>query len=466
MQTPVVATSGNRSEEPIVTDEHEALIRLTGLADAFLVHGRPISRPVDDSVVRIVNGKVMMLRRARGYVPAPINLNVPGVEGKHRPSLLALGGHLKNTVAVTTQDHVIVSQHIGNLSTPEACAQFERTIADYLILFDVKPQAIACDLHPDYRSTIHAYQLGRTMNLPVIPVQHHYAHILSCMAEHRLAAPVLGIAWDGAGYGTDGTLWGGEFLLADYSDFTRVGHLKPYRLPGGEICMREPRRVALSLLYETFGEACLEMDVPPIRSLGSHLAAALIELLKKDVNCPVTTSMGRLFDGISSILGLCHINTFEGEAALALEFAAERFFTPSRPEGYSLPFTTLYPQKRGRGKGFHPASMPFNVNWEPLVRSIVKETMDKHPSGKIGMKFHQALANMIVDARNMFSSHKIVLSGGVFQNSLLNQSIHANLREKDFVMHTHHYFPSHDGGIALGQATHSIFRTSLSSLAI
>ena len=435
---PVVATSGNRSEEPIVIDEQEALVRLNGIADAFLVHNRPIARPVDDSIVRMINGEPIMVRRARGYAPAPITIKTPEFMGKERPSFLAVGGHFKNTIAVTAQDQVIMSQHIGDLSTPEAYAQFERTVSDQLRLFNVKPQAIACDRHPDYRSTIFAKTLGKSMNIPVVPVQHHYAHILSCMAEHGLEGPVLGVAWDGTGYGTDGTMWGSEFLLADYSGFMRVGHLRPFRLPGGEICMREPRRGALSLLYETFGEECLGMDLPPIRSLGPDLAKSLVEVLKKNVNCPITTSMGRLFDGISSILGLRHFNTFEGEAAMALEFLAE----PMEEEDVENTYSFSLEKKR---------DSPI-ADWQLIVKVIVEDFLSGMDAARIAHGFHEEVAYLIPKVANKLKQSQLILSGGVFQNCLLGRLIQAQLRRTNFQVYRSVQVPPNDGGLALGQA--------------
>ena len=450
---PVVATSGNRSEESIVIDERKAPSQLRGIADAFLVHDRPIARPVDDSVVRMVNGDLLMLRRARGYAPVPMTMKAPESKGKTLLPVLAVGGHLKNTVAVTTHDQVVTSQHIGDLSTPEAYAQFERTVSDQLKLFNVKPRAIACDLHPDYRSTVFAKKLGKELDVPVIPVQHHYAHILSCMAEHGLEGPVLGVVWDGAGYGTDGTLWGGEFLLADYSGFKRVGHLRPFRLPGGEICMREPRRVALSLLHETFGEECLGMDLPPVQSLGPDLTRSLAELLKKDVNCPMTTSMGRLFDGISSILGLCHVNTFDGEAATALEFASETSDGESKDANYFIPLITLFPQREiGKGERSLSETNQFIADWRPLVRSVVRETWEGKSSNEIGLKYHQALTKLIVNAAKKIRPVDIVLSGGVFQNSLLLDPAKSGRKGNPVAIHRNRLFSPNDGGIAPGQA--------------
>jgi len=446
LQKPVVATSGNLSEEPIVIDEHEALSRLEGIADALLVHNRPIARPVDDSVVRLVNNEFMMRRRARGYAPVPMTMDVPGLMGKTLPPTLAVGGHLKNTVAVSTENQVVMSQHIGDLSTPEAYAQFTQTVSDHLRLFNVKPRMIVCDLHPDYRSTIFAKTLGQEMNIPVFPVQHHYAHILACMVEHGLEGPVLGVVWDGAGYGTDGTIWGGEFLLADYSGFKRVGHLRPFRLPGGEICMREPRRVALSLLYETFGDECLDLDLPSIRSLGPDLARDLVELLKKNVNCPVTTSMGRLFDGISSILDLCHINTFEGEAAMALEFAAEESITGSTNSNYSVP---LVPEDKGKDKVSTLDAMKIVVDWQDLMKLVIRENLEGKSAEDISLNVHQALARLIGNMSTHVGHSNIVLTGGVFQNTLLLNRLYINGCRKVFV--SSHY-PPNDGGLALGQA--------------
>ena len=452
LQTPVIATSGNRSEEPIVIDEYEALGRLNGIADAFLIHDRPIARPVDDSVVRLVNGNLMMLRRARGYAPTPILIK--SSKRKERPSILAVGGHLKNTVAVTTQDQVIMSQHIGDLSTPDAYTRFEKTVSDHLRLFDIQPQAIACDLHPDFRSTIFAQKLGKAMNIPVVPVQHHHAHILSCMAEHGLEGPVLGVAWDGAGYGPDGTIWGGEFLLADDSGFRRVGHLKPFRLPGGEICMQEPRRVALSLLYETFGEDCLNMDLPPIRSLGRDVAQYLVEILKKNVNCPITTSMGRLFDGISSILGLCHINTFEAEAALALEFAAELGLIHGETPYFTSSLLSVHSNYGEHTKQKTPDKLPFTAIWQNLVKALVLDHLESIPPAQSSLKFHLALTDFIRTISQALGHRQIIFSGGVFQNTQLLRLIQATLSETDFTCHVH--TPSHDGSLSIGQSLYAL----------
>src|SRR6185369_16549965 len=243
---PVVATSGNLSDEPICTDEEEALQRLPGIADVFLVHDRPIARHVDDSIVRVMLDREMMLRRARGYAPLPV--------AQIAPTILSLGAHLKNSVALSAGGSVFVSQHIGDLETPQAHTAFRKVVSDLPRLYEATPEAVACDLHPDYVSTRYAQQLGP----PVMAAQHHYAHVLSCIAEHELHGPVLGVAWDGTGLGTDGTIWGGEFLVVNEKSFERAAHFRSFRLPGGEASIKQPRRTAFGLLYEIFGERAFE----------------------------------------------------------------------------------------------------------------------------------------------------------------------------------------------------------------
>ncbi len=438
---PVIATSGNRSEEPLVIDEQEAVHRLQGIADALLVHNRPIVRPVDDSVVQVVNDKCLMRRRARGYVPTPLSV-APGLDAEHRLSpILAVGGHLKNTIAVTTGNQIIVSQHIGDLSTPQASTQFERTIADMLTLFHFTPQTIACDSHPDYRSAIFAHQFGKQHNIPVIPIQHHHAHIAACRAEHGLQGPVLGVAWDGAGFGLDETMWGGEFLLCDEAGFKRLAHMKPFRLPGGEVCMREPRRVALALLHEVFGEKMLEWDLQPLQSLGHRMTQSLVALLDKDVHCPFTSSIGRLFDGVSALLDLSQVASFEGEAAMALEFLAEREMERHHPQPYRIP---LEPQSE--------LQEPWVADWRPLISAIVRDILEQESPSAIALRFHHALAMLIADVAERIPCSQIVLSGGVFQNALLLKLSESELTKRRFAVYTPQLFNQNDGGLSLGQA--------------
>ena len=309
---PVVATSGNRSDEPICIDEHEALSRLKDIADLFLVHDRPIVRPVDDSVVRVIAGKPTVFRRARGLAPAVAARGV-------KPGILAVGGHLKTTVALSTEAGVVLGQHLGDLDTAEARDAYDRGIADIQRLHDTAPRLIACDMHPDYHST----HVAEGLAAPKLAVQHHVAHVASCMAEHGLEPPVLGVSWDGTGYGTDGTVWGGEFLLVTADGWKRVAHLRPFRLPGGEAAVREPRRSALGLLHAAFGADAFAMtDLAPVAAFTPAERRALATMLDRGLNAPVTTSAGRLFDAVAALIGLRQTTSHEGQAAMELEWAA------------------------------------------------------------------------------------------------------------------------------------------------
>ena len=329
---PVVATSGNLTDEPICTDEGDAFQRLGHIADAFLVHDRPIARHVDDSVAWIMRGVPRLLRRARGYAPLPVLLRAEA------PTILAVGAHLKNTVALSVGRQVFISQHIGDLETPEAMAAFERVIADFLQMYEAAPVAIAHDLHPEYLSSKWARETAnderRTTkdeagvfvlrHSSLVGVQHHHAHLAACLAENGVEGPALGVTWDGTGYGIDGTIWGGEFLLGDAAGFTRVAHLRPFRLLGGDAAVYEPKRVALALLFELYGDAALEMDdLAAVRAFSVSERHLLSRMLARGVNAPVTTSAGRLFDGVAALIGMHQEVSFEGQAAMALEFAAD-----------------------------------------------------------------------------------------------------------------------------------------------
>jgi hydrogenase maturation protein HypF len=288
---PIVATSGNLSDEPICTAEDEALERLSGIADAFLVHDRPIVRHVDDSIVRVVRGRELVLRRARGYAPLPVHLPVP------LPCVLAVGAHLKNSVALSVGRNVFISQHIGDLETSQAWSAFRKVAADLPQLYNATPDTIACDMHPEYLSTKYAAQLSAPMH----PVQHHWAHALACMAENELEAPVLAVSWDGTGYGLDGTIWGGEFLLAGDAGFQRVAHLRQFRLPGGEAAIKQPRRSALGVLHEIRGSKAAERrEIALVSDFAEREFLLLRQMLAKGVNSPVTSSAGRLFDSTPS----------------------------------------------------------------------------------------------------------------------------------------------------------------------
>jgi hydrogenase maturation protein HypF len=491
---PVVATSGNLSDEPICTDEHEALERLGGIADLFLVHNRPIVRHVDDSIARVMLGRELVLRRARGYAPLPIQL--PSSIGNRRSaigdSVLAVGAHLKNTVALSVGPQVFISQHIGDLETDQSFEAFRRVIADLQNLYESRPTVIAADAHPDYLSTQYAQDLakagpplpsppppGRVRSAsgppngglsetapphgaaagparftgvapppsPLIPqlirVQHHIAHVLSCMAENELEPPILGVSWDGTGYGLDGTIWGGEFFLVTGTSCERVAHFRPFRLPGGDAAVKEPRRTALGLLYEMFGEAAFtKTGLAPLQAFSPAELGPLKTMLTRRLNSPQTSSAGRLFDAVASLVGLRHQVHFEGQAAMELEFAlagaevtSEAYPFPPHSDHVSC-FT------------FHP---PLLLDWSPLIESILSDLKAHVPIGLISARFHNALVEAIIAIAKHFGQPRVVLSGGCFQNRYLTERSVRRLQEEGFRPYWHQRIPPNDGGIALGQ---------------
>ncbi len=422
---PVVATSGNRAEEPICTREAEALERLGGIADAFLVHDRPIARPVDDSILRVMAGREMLLRRARGFAPLPMAVSVP------RP-VLALGAHLKDTVALGVSGRVYVSQHLGDLQTPQAMAAFAEAAERLQACYETRPETVACDLHPDYASTQFAESLGR----PLRRVQHHHAHVVSCMAEQGLEGRVLGVAWDGLGYGPDGTLWGGEFLLATRAAFRRAGHFLPFPLPGGERALREPRRVALGLLYEALGPAGLSDFNGPLRAAFSPAEWKLLrEMLEKGLQCPRSSGVGRLFDAVAALIGLRQVQNFEGQAAMELEFLCEEADDIS---GYSVEA--------------RPDNESFVLDWRPMVRHLLADLRQGVGRARIARRFHLGLIDGLLQAARLAGERRVVLTGGCFQNKFLLEAAVQRLEEAGFEPYWHRSIPPNDGGISLGQA--------------
>jgi hydrogenase maturation protein HypF len=420
---PLVATSGNRSDEPTAIDNEEAMTRLKDIADHFLVHDRPIVRVCDDSVVRLTRGRAGILRRARGYAPLGIRVE------RDLPPVLAVGGHLKNTVAIAVGRDVFLSQHIGDLETLEARLAFERAIADLCRLYSFKPEAVVCDLHPDYASTHWAEKSG----LPVVRVQHHEAHVAACAAENNVEGPYLGISWDGTGYGLDGAIWGGEFFRVEGNQCQRVVHLRPFGLPGGDAAVREAWRSAASLLFEVFGgEECSDSRLRLSRDPSSpaeeqFTITKVYEMLARKINVIPTTSVGRLFDAVSSIAGLARQNRFEGQAAMLLESEIGALRTE---EAYALS----------------------GGDWASLISDVVNDSRAGVPIPRIAARFHNALVNWIVEVAEQVAEKQIVLSGGVFQNRYLTERTAATLEARDFTVYTHHRVPPNDGGIALGQA--------------
>ncbi len=429
---PVVATSGNRSDEPICTDEHEALARLAGIADLFLVHDRPIERPVDNSVVRVIAGKPTVFRRARGLAPAVAARGVA-------PGILAVGGHLKTTVALSTEAGVVLGQHLGDLDSPQARDAYDRGIADIQRLHDAQPTLIARDLHPDYHST----RVAEGLAAPKFPIQHHVAHIAACMAEHGLEPPVLGVSWDGTGYGTDGTIWGGEFLRITKGGWTRVAHLRPFLLPGGEAAVREPRRSALGLLHAAFGADAFAMtDLKPVAAFTATERKALAIMLDRGLNAPVTTSAGRLFDAVAALLGLRQTTSHEGQAAMELEWAAEA--------GSAPPATDINPYNINILWEY--AEAPLVLDWQPMLVALLADIRAGEPAGPMAAKFHRALALAIGATAARIGEKTVVLSGGCFQNGALTERALIALNAAGLVPVRHERVPPNDGGLALGQA--------------
>ena len=422
--SPVVATSGNLSDEPICTDENEALRRLAEIADVFLVHDRPIVRHVDDSVARVLLGREQLLRRARGYAPLPISL-----KGNCSPAL-AVGAHQKNTIALAIGDQAFVSQHLGDLDTLESRSAFEAVIASFEQLYGAPEPTIICDLHPDYASTNYAQSRSQAP----FQVQHHYAHALSCMLENQLDAPALAVTWDGSGFGTDGTVWGGEFLQIDKNSFRRTAHLRTFPLIGNEKAVREPRRSALGMLYEMSGDAVFEDRLlSPSCSLSERERQLFPRMVASRINTPRTSSAGRLFDAVAALLDIRQRCSFEGQAAMELEFLATE---GTSSEAYDCRLKS---------------ADDIEVDWEPMIRGILNELAGGAAKPEIARKFHNTLAEMIAAVSKAVGLEAVVLTGGCFQNRLLTELAVARLCREGFQPYWHHRIPPNDGGITPGQ---------------
>ncbi len=403
---PIVATSGNRASEPVCIDGQEALDRLSGIADLFLLHNRPIINRADDSIARIAAGREMVLRRGRGYAPLPVIMHKEA-----RQTVLACGGHLKNAVAFAKGNRLVLSAHVGDLDTLEACDAHEKAVKGLIDFYRDEPSLIVHDAHPDYRSTRTAQ--SRLQNC--LPVQHHYAHALSCMLDNGLDAPCFAVVWDGTGYGVDGTIWGGEFLNISEDGYLRTAHFLPFPLPGGESAIREPYRSTLGLLY-TMGTTSPE---------GQEL---LWQAMKSKINAPLTSSAGRLFDAVAALTGICQQNSFEGEAAMALEYAALK----SDCAG-----TYDFIIKDGL------------IDWRPMVQAILTaEAADKAQTAR---RFHNTLTAIIVTAAQKQANKLVLLTGGCFQNQILLESTVDALRRAGFDPFWHRRVPTNDGGLAAGQ---------------
>ncbi|MGD8921782.1 MAG: carbamoyltransferase HypF [Candidatus Zixiibacteriota bacterium] len=428
----LVMTSGNVAEEPIAIANEEAQERLTGIADYFLLHDRDILQRCDDSIVRFAAGQRRIIRRARGFVPRPVYLPRPTTN-----RILAVGGELKNTIALSRKDTVFFSQHIGDLDNPAAFDSFTECINHLEQVLEVDPDVIACDLHPDYLSSKWA---RRQSGLPVLAVQHHHAHLASVMAENGADEPAIGIILDGTGYGTDGTIWGGEILIGDTGNYERYAYLEPVPMPGGTAAIRQPWRMALSYLKYAYGDFARERPLPLLREIKSESLDTILHMIDARLNSPMTSSCGRLFDGVAALLSVCNENRYEAQAATALEMVA----TPHFAE-----MTRNLATKHAVVSG--PGPIPF----DHLIRNVVEGVTGGDSSNKLAVHFHVDLAELFIAsaraARDDTGVNFVALSGGVYQNVLFFEYISRRLIEEDFIVMTHREVPSNDGGIALGQ---------------
>jgi hydrogenase maturation protein HypF len=438
---PLVMTSGNISEEPIAIDNDEAFERLSGLADVFLMHNRPIRTRCDDSVVSTFQEAIYPIRRSRGYAPFPVYL------ASKSPQILATGGELKNTFCLVRDRYAFMSHHIGDMENVETFQSFQDGITHYEALFRVKPEAIAYDLHPNYLATRYALERGEREGLPFFGIQHHHAHIAACMAENALPTgqPVIGVAFDGTGYGPDGAIWGGEFLVADFHDFKRFAHLKYVPLPGGDAAIRKPARVALAYLWANKIE--WDGDLAPVRSLCAEEISILKSQLRLNINTPLTSSMGRFFDAVASLCGVRQVVNYEAQAAIEFEALAD----PDETGKYE--YTLDADPVPGSSLLINPAS---------LIDAVIMDKQNGVPVSVISARFHHSIAWMVFKVcdqiRKEIGSDQVVLSGGVWQNQTLLQETYELLTSNEFQVHIHRKVPTNDGGLALGQAAVAIHR--------
>jgi hydrogenase maturation protein HypF len=425
----LVMTSGNFSEEPIAIGNDEALERLAPLADYFLLHDREILQRCDDSIARCAAGEPRMIRRSRGYVPAPVFL-----PASLRRRILACGGELKNTIALARDKTVFLSQHLGDLDNPAALAFFENSLALMQKILEIEPELIAFDLHPEYLSTKWALQ---QTHVPRLGVQHHHAHLVSLMAENNINEKTIGIILDGTGYGTDGTIWGGEVLIGEARSFERYAWLQPVLLPGGEAAIHQPWRTAISYLAAAYGGKVAELELPVIQSRRRHELEIILQMIARQLNSPLTSSCGRLFDAVSALLGIREEVTYEAQAAIELEMIVD--------EGEEGVYRAALPERSSDG--------PIPV--APLIESIVKDLRAEVARPRIATRFHRTVVELFVAAahaaRQATGIQRVGLSGGVFQNVFFFTTMLRRLQDEGFEVITHRQVPMNDGGLALGQ---------------
>ncbi|MBU8910525.1 MAG: carbamoyltransferase HypF [Desulfobacterales bacterium] len=431
----LVMTSGNRSGEPLSIDNNDALDAFSHIADYFLLHNRDIYFRADDSIARIQAGEPRFIRRSRGYAPLPVSLN------KKMPKILGCGGGLKSTVCLTRDNYVFLSQHIGDMDNVKVYDFYQNSIDHLKQILDIQPEIIAHDMHPGYMSTDYAKAQN---NVKKVAVQHHHAHAVACMAENDLAGNVIAITLDGTGYGTDGHIWGGEILLCTQKDFKRKAHLSYIKMPGGDAAVMEPWRMAASVLYQAFGDGLFDMDIPYIKEMKKENLSFICRMMEKNLNSPLTSSTGRLFDAVSSLLCIRHKITHESQAAMELEAVAGGELTE---DVYGFDIVKKVNNDR---------DTLFEIDMIPCIRQITDDLKENTSLSRISSKFHNTIVQAFARAAARVSKdtdiRKIVLSGGVFNNDYILSSMIRTLEENNFKVYTHTKVPTGDGGISLGQA--------------
>lgn len=423
LKNPIIATSANLKDEPIIRTKEEIFEKLGNIVDFVLDYNREIVNACDDSVIQIVEDNIIKLRNARGYAPTSIK-----VKKAINKKVLSLGANQKSTITLAFENNLISSPHIGDLSTIDSVEYFERTIETFKNFYDFKPEILVCDKHPNYESTKYALKMKeKEPNIEIVQVQHHYAHILSVMAENGLENDVLGFAFDGTGYGDDGNIWGGEVFIANRKEYKRIKHIKYFRLLGGEKAIKEPKRVALSLLFDNFSlDEILLLDNPVVKAFGQNEIKMLYTMWEKGLNAPLTSSIGRLFDAISSFANILHVQTYEGETGLQIEQNYDKCITD----------TYTYTIKNEE------------IDLSCMIKEIVKDSDKK----LICSKFINTIVEIILDISNMYKDYPVVVSGGVFQNKTILSLLIKRFKQVDKVLYFNKEVPSNDGGISFGQA--------------
>jgi hydrogenase maturation protein HypF len=431
---PLIMTSGNRSDEPIAYEDDDAVDRLGGIADLFLVHDRGIHVRCDDSVSRVVDGVELPVRRSRGYAPQPMTLPL-----ECPLPILAVGGQLKATFALGSENQAFLGHHMGDLDHYEAYKAFRKDVELYQQLFGITPECLAHDLHPDYATTRYAEKIADRSGTRLLGVQHHHAHLASCMAEHGLAGPVIGVTFDGTGFGTDGNVWGGEFLVGDYRAFRRAAHLRYVGMPGGEKAIREPWRMAVSHMLD----ADVKLSEMKERVLPTELALVM-RMLERGVNTPLTSSAGRLFDAVAAIAGVRDRVSYEGQAAMELEWLAESVTVDG---GYPFDLVS-FPAE-------HTPELTLVVDTRPLIRAVAEDALKGSSAALIARRFHTTMIELVASVCDRLRASSgvvdVVLSGGVFLNALLTHEVCQRLSSEGFRVYRHRLVPPGDGGLSLGQ---------------